>query len=738
MLLGEARAWGCELERTSGGHAPQLGASPCQRISSDTGENDVTIILKPIPGAKRWQHLQRQQGPAGGEHLAVEQNYTIILGSHRNSKLKIEKNGDEQASATGLAGCTVDARSFTTCWINYSNGSIAIGTGPAGSSLSFIWRDPQQPIPGIRHIGLSCWDKHVSYRNVQLLPPLAAAQLQQLAEQQRQEQARLLQLQQEARLQEQQQQRQAEQSDASMGDSSAQCSPAAAKSAPTQLQSCVVPSLLQLVMESVARSMAPAGVCHVLQLSELLLPRTQQLYEAAVQLAGGWFGLLVRQHLDDLACLSVDVMADILHEPLLDVFELEVFQAVAAWCQYGSQPTADAAQQQQPEEQPQQEQQQRHPQQQQQAEEQPQQQAQQQQQHCEDVAPCICPAGQLDAAGSLPGRPPGDVQELLQLVRFAFMPEADRQAVLAHPFACSCSYVQRCMQEDLQRMSDAHEAASPRGCYTFEQRRLVRPGLSSTNASAAAAACAAGGEKAASLQPAAAAAPGSRAGGWRHFRRRLAPSCKELMYVCDGDRNGVVHYIGTDYGSKQWVNPVASKALDIKASSPPSRYTDPKALVSGQFLNTSFAGPRYIRTPQQPAAAGASAAAAAATPSTWWQLDLGPQHRLLCNYYTIRHDGSQDGFVRSWVLQGSNDLQHWLDLRRHVSDATIRLPGQYGSWPIGGPAASMPFRAFRLLLLGPTQSHASPWAFPLSHWELYGYFYKLGTSAAAAEAQTAS
>lgn len=38
----------------------------------------------------------------------------------------------------------------------------------------------------------------------------------------------------------------------------------------------------------------------------------------------------------------------------------------------------------------------------------------------------------------------------------------------------------------------------------------------------------------------------------------------------------------------------------------------------------------------------------------------------------------------------------------------------------------MPFRAFRLLLLGPTQSHSNPWAFCLSHWELYGYFYKLG------------
>jgi hypothetical protein len=31
-----------------------------------------------------------------------------------------------------------------------------------------------------------------------------------------------------------------------------------------------------------------------------------------------------------------------------------------------------------------------------------------------------------------------------------------------------------------------------------------------------------------------------------------------------------------EYGSKPWVNPVLSKALEIKASSPPSRYTDPK------------------------------------------------------------------------------------------------------------------------------------------------------------------
>lgn len=79
--------------------------SVTQLAACKAGENDVTIILKPFPGAKRWQHLQRQQGPAGGAQFAVEQNYTVILGSHRNSKLKIEKNGEERESVRNKSSC---------------------------------------------------------------------------------------------------------------------------------------------------------------------------------------------------------------------------------------------------------------------------------------------------------------------------------------------------------------------------------------------------------------------------------------------------------------------------------------------------------------------------------------------------------------------------------------------------------------------------------------------------------
>jgi hypothetical protein len=95
-------------------------------------------------------------------------------------------------------------------------------------------------------------------------------------------------------------------------------------------------------------------------------------------------------------------------------------------------------------------------------------------------------------------------------------------------------------------------------------------------------------------------------------------------------------------------------------------------------------------------------------------------------------------FTTATTLQASNDLQHWVDLRRHIADAAIRLPGQYASWPVSGPASHMPFRAFRLLLAGPTLSAATPWNFCLSHVEFYGYFFGAAPEAAGGGAQAGS
>jgi len=171
----------------------------------------------------------------------------------------------------------------------------------------------------------------------------------------------------------------------------------------------------------------------------------------------------------------------------------------------------------------------------------------------------------------------------------------------------------------------------------------------------------------------------------------------------DGDDNGVCHFIGTSYGSQEWVNPVLSGQIKVSASSPVCRNTDPKAVVSGNFLRMNFAGPCTVEGQAQ----------------TWWQVDLGEQHCLTCNYYTLRQDGSQD-FVRNWVMQGSNDGKAWVTLRSHVNENTVKLPGQYASWPVTGHAALFPYHLFRLLLTGPNSGAHNNIC--LSYIEFYGYF----------------
>ncbi|KAB1226139.1 hypothetical protein CJ030_MR1G023912 [Morella rubra] len=121
------------------------------------------------------------------------------------------------------------------------------------------------------------------------------------------------------------------------------------------------------------------------------------------------------------------------------------------------------------------------------------------------------------------------------------------------------------------------------------------------------------------------------------FQHRRS-SYKELQYICDGDSNEVLYFAGTSYGEHQWVNPVLSKRIGIAASSPPSRYTDPKVLVSRTYQGTSFAGRRMED--------GRNYA--------WWAVDIGEEHQLLCNYYTLRQDGSR-AYTIYWNLQGSLD-----------------------------------------------------------------------------------
>ncbi len=118
------------------------------------GDNDVTVLLKPQSGSRRWQHISehldpgpaarappmqgsRDVGAAGaaaerqrpasssGRSSPVERNYTVILGSHRNKCLKFEKDGELCCMVCGGPNvCCMMSVGYT--W-RLSRGAIEVG-----------------------------------------------------------------------------------------------------------------------------------------------------------------------------------------------------------------------------------------------------------------------------------------------------------------------------------------------------------------------------------------------------------------------------------------------------------------------------------------------------------------------------------------------------------------------------------------------------------------------------------
>lgn len=120
-------------------------------------DNDVTVVLKEEAGSKHC-HYRRDNEP----------NYTIVLGSHRNRRLKIEVDGESVVDVAGLGLCSSSA--FQSYWISIYDGLISIGKGgEPGHNVVFQWLD-SEPKCKVQYVGLSSWDKHVGYRNIRVLP----------------------------------------------------------------------------------------------------------------------------------------------------------------------------------------------------------------------------------------------------------------------------------------------------------------------------------------------------------------------------------------------------------------------------------------------------------------------------------------------------------------------------------------------------------------------------------------
>lgn len=116
-------------------------------------DNDVTVVFKEDSGSR---HYRTDSG----------RNYTVVLGSHRNKRLRIEVDGQPVVDVPGTA---VSGTQFERYWIDINKGVITVGKGDPGKHVVYLWKDTQ-PNYGVQYVGLSSWDKFVGYRNIKVLP----------------------------------------------------------------------------------------------------------------------------------------------------------------------------------------------------------------------------------------------------------------------------------------------------------------------------------------------------------------------------------------------------------------------------------------------------------------------------------------------------------------------------------------------------------------------------------------
>ncbi|KAI8103840.1 hypothetical protein M9435_006367 [Picochlorum sp. BPE23] len=555
------------------------------------GSNDVTILLKEQYGSRRWQNDLVSRS-------AEHQGYTVIIGSHRNSCVKIEKNAKVEYVA-GTVGCEemqLANHVMRPFWMMYSAGEIRVGWGdnPRDPRTCFcVWKD-DQPHTNIQYAGLSSWDCHVGYRNVRMLHV-----------------GRM-----EADV-----------------DEDTDEKPTCAMDIDSTNEIC---TLSDICLKRLEDTVTLASVCNILMVMDAMLDDLimhDRLMQRCIDFVAENFEDVSSKYRHEFHRLSSRVLEKIVKHQAIPCREMVVYQAVLAW------------------------------------------------------------AGSDDAFISAGPRTPTKSRNEVPSYYCSYQVKEGADAVL-----CSVRFPLMSREElcDIQSSSLyarsqmlrnlIEEALSFHDCPMVDGTNPMDPSIRVNGVVNGKLLC---------------------HDATMRFRQRCPSGCTQLVHIYDGDTNGVCHFIGTRYGRQAWVNPVSAGLLKVVASSPPSRCgTDPKSLVSRSFSRINFAGPRRAMDGSH---------------ESWWMIDLGERHRLRCTRYILRHDGSAD-FLRDWCLQASVDGQEWETLVSHSNDQTLKVSGQFASWPIRyhENKKDSRFRFFRVLQTKPNFNAPNPMHVSLSQFDLYG------------------
>jgi hypothetical protein len=156
---------------------------------------------------------------------------------------------------------------FLRFWVSFSGGRISVGTGAPGKRPPcYTWLDPS-PQASIQHVGLSSWDHHVAYRNIQISGPPAV--------------------------------------------------PAPAAAAPDASPGSAVASLQDRCMGALQGSLSPAAVCTALGVADVMRPAADVLRDAATAYLAEHLPEVLAADPRGLQALSFDCMLELLSSSAL-------------------------------------------------------------------------------------------------------------------------------------------------------------------------------------------------------------------------------------------------------------------------------------------------------------------------------------------------------------------------------------------------------------------------------------
>jgi len=186
-------------------------------------------------------------------------------------------------------------------------------------------------------------------------------------------------------------------------------------------------------------------------------------------------------------------------------------------------------------------------------------------------------------------------------------------------------------------------------------------------------------------------------------------------YVSDFDRNGILYYVGSNYGNSVWTNPSAKGRVCVLASS--CGHGEPHDLVGRTVAN--------FRTKDEEGA--------------WVIVDFGERRRAQLTHYSLMARQFKSHYPRGWVLEGSVDGSQWIGMIAHEEeDAMAGGGGTTFTWRLAdtmdandatsamqaASCADLPAKFVRFVRVRQTAPNSSgSYNLMLSCMEFYGLLY---------------